>query len=242
MANLLPVAEVFTNVSDMERFATAAVKSGIYKDIKDVASAMVRIQVGRELGLGAAASLKAIQLIMGTPTFSANFVAALIKKARPGYNYRIKELTPTACSVDFYEDREVVGNHSFTMEDAKRAGLDKKDIWVKYPKSMLFARCITAGARVYCPDLTAFPFYTTEELGGAISNEDILDEESPAEKTFSGTSDVSIEDRYKLVQQCGDKGIKINKLCSHLGIISIDSITEVEFRKALQFVNSSKGV
>lgn len=242
MANLVPATDVFTNVSDMERFATAAVKSGIYKDIKDVASAMVRIQVGRELGLGAAASLKAIQLIMGTPTFSANFVAALIKKARPSYNYRIKILTPTECSVDFYEDREVVGNHSFTMEDAKRAGLDKKDIWVKYPKSMLFARCITAGARVYCPDLTAFPFYTTEELGGEISQEDILDEESGSAKTFTASSEVSLEDRYRLVEQCGAKGIKVHKLCAHLGIQSIETISNVEFRKALQFVNSSKGV
>lgn len=243
MANLVPVNDTFVSVSDMERFAIAAVKSGIYKDIKDVASAMVRIQVGRELGLGAAASLKAIQLVMGTPTFSANFVAALIKKSKPAYNYRVVKLTATECSVDFYEDKEVCGNHSFTMEDAKKAGLHTKDIWTKYPKSMLFARCITAGARVYCPDITAFPFYTHEELGGDVINkDDIIDDETAETKTFTTASEISIEDRYALSQQCHEKGVKISKLCAHLGIISMEAITAVQFKVALKFVNSSKGV
>lgn len=237
--NVVPV-DTFANVSDMERFAVAAVKSGIYKDIKDAASAMVRIQVGRELGLGAAASLKAIQLIQGTPTFSANFIAALIKKSRPRYNYRVKVLTPLECSVDFMEDREVVGNHQFTWEDAKKAGLTTKEVWTKFPKSMLFARCITAGGRVYCPDLTAFPYYTHEELGGAHSEDDILEDEKQ-EKTFVPSSEVSLEDRYKLLTSCGTQGITVSKLCKHLGIQSFEAMSELEFKRAVQFVNSYKG-
>ena len=239
MSNVMTV-DTFANVSDMERFSVAAVKSGIYKDVKDVASAMVRIQVGRELGLGAAASLKAIQLINGTPTFSANFIAALIKKSRPRYNYRVKSLTSVECAVDFYEDKEVVGNHQFTWDDAKKAGLTTKEVWIKYPKSMLFARCITAGARVHCPDLTVFPYYTTEELGGVHSDDDILEDEKQ-EKTFVPTSEVSLEDRYKLLTSCGTQGVTVAKLCKHLGIQSFETMSELEFKRAVQFVNSYKG-
>ena len=239
MSNVV-VADTFNSVSDMERFAVAAVKSGIYKDVKDAASAMVRIQVGRELGLGAAASLKAIQLIQGTPTFSANFIAALIKKSRPRYNYRVKVLTPTECSVDFLEDKEVVGNHSFTWQDAIKAELHTKDVWKKYPKSMLFARCITAGGRVYCPDLTAFPYYTHEELGGEPNVEDIMEDEKQ-EKTFVSTSEVSLDDRYKLLTSCSKQGIQISKMCKHLGIQSFETMSEAEYLRAVQFANSYKG-
>ena len=240
MSNVVVAADTFTSVSDMERFAIAAVKSGIYKDVKDAASAMVRIQVGRELGLGAAASLKAIQLIQGTPTFSANFIAALIKKSRPRYNYRVKTLTATECTVDFYEDKEAVGVHQFTWDDAKKAGLHTKDVWVKYPKSMLFARCITAGARVHCPDLTVFPYYTHEELGGAFCEEDILEDEKQ-EKSYSSTSEVSLDDRYKLLTSCSKQGIQISKMCKHLGIQSFEAMSEAEYLRAVQFANSYKG-
>lgn len=242
MSNIV-AADHLNSMGDLERFATAAVKSGIYKDVKDAASAMVRIQIGRELGLGAAAALKAIQLIQGNPTFSANFVAALIKKSRPRYNYRVKEWTKTKCVLEFFEDSPTnsAGVWEYTMDDAKGAGLASKDIWIKYPKSMLFARCVTGGARAYCPDLTAFPLYTSEELGGETSTDDILEDEK-VEKTYTPSSEVSIEDRYKLFSMCGEKGIAITKVCKHLGIQSVDAISDLEFKKAMQFIAASKGV
>lgn len=235
------VAELAT-MGDVEKFATAAVKSGIYRDIKDAASAVVRIQIGRELGLGAAASLKAIQLVQGNPTFSANFIAGLIKRSRPRYNYKIKELSKLKCVLEFYEDSadNKVGVWEYTMDDAKAAGLASKDVWIKYPKSMLFARCVTAGARTFCPDLTAFPFYTAEELGGEVSTEDVLEDER-VEKTFTPTSEVSIEDRYTLFTRAAERGVSIAKVCKHLGIQSVDAITEPEFKRAMSFINSNKG-
>lgn len=242
MSNALVETNTFNSMGDLERFATAAVKSGIYRDIKDAASAVVRIQIGRELGLGAAASLKSIQLVQGNPTFSANFVAALIKRSRPRYNYKVKELSKTKCVLEFYEDSNTnkVGSWEYTWDDAKSAGLTSKDVWIKYPKSMLFARCITAGARTYCPDLTAFPFYTAEELGGDVSGDDILEDEK-VEKTYTPSSEVSIEDRYKLFSSAAEKGVSIAKVCKHLGIQSVDAISEAEFKRAMTFINSNKG-
>lgn len=241
-SNMMVESNLFSTVGDLEKFATAAVKSGIYRDIKDAASAVVRIQIGRELGLGAAASLKSIQLVQGNPTFSANFVAALIKRSRPRYNYKVKELSKTKCVLEFYEDTPTnkAGVWEYTWDDAKVAGLTSKDVWIKYPKSMLFARCVTAGARAYCPDLTAFPFYTSEELGGDVSTEDILEDER-VEKTYTPSSEVSLDDRYKLFSSAAEKGVSISKVCKHLGIQSVDAITATEFKRAMSFINSNKG-
>ena len=51
---------------------------------------------------------------------------------------------------------------SFTMEDARRAGLANKDVWKKYPKAMLRARCISAAMRAVFPGATNL-MYTPEE-------------------------------------------------------------------------------
>jgi hypothetical protein len=54
---------------------------------------------------------------------------------------------------------------SFTMEDAQRAGLDKKkgETWDKYGPDLLFARCVSRLARRVYPDLI-LNMYQPEEL------------------------------------------------------------------------------
>ena len=54
------------------------------------------------------------------------------------------------------------------MDDAKRAGLVKKDGWQFYPKAMLRARAITAGLRAVAPDIIA-GIYDPEELGADVT-------------------------------------------------------------------------
>lgn len=230
----------FKNLDEIQQFAQFAVKSGQYKDIKDVATAVVRIQVGREMGLSAASSLKSIQMIGGTPTFSANFIAAQIKRAKPEYNFRPKTVTAKECVLIFYEGGEVAGEYSYTWEEARTAELTGKDVWRKYPKSMLFCRCLTAGARMYCPDVTVFPIYTSEELGGEAHADDILEDEKSQGASIP-SSGVSIEDRFNLLNTCASKGVDIRRLLKNIGAQSVESLTEPEYKRATQFLNSSKG-
>jgi hypothetical protein len=61
----------------------------------------------------------------------------------------------------------VLGEETFTIEMAERAGLLKNPTWNAYPEAMLFSRALTAGMRTHCPDaLGGHPAYTPEELGG----------------------------------------------------------------------------
>ena len=59
-----------------------------------------------------------------------------------------------------FEQRKI-GNSTFTIDDAKKAGTKNVD---KFPKNMLFARAMSNGVRWYTPDIFNGSVYTPEEL------------------------------------------------------------------------------
>jgi hypothetical protein len=65
------------------------------------------------------------------------------------------------CSIDFFQGSENIGNSTFTIEEAKKAGTKNID---KFPKNMLFARAISNGVKWFCPDVFAGPVYVPEEM------------------------------------------------------------------------------
>jgi len=146
----------------IQRTAMALYKSGYFTDAKSEAQAIVKVMAGAELGLPPFASMTGIHVIQGKPALGANLIASLIK-SHPNYNYRVIELTPEVCRIQFYENGEKSGVSEFTAQDAQRAGVKNMQ---KYPKNMLFARAISNGARWHCPDIFGgSPVYTGEELG-----------------------------------------------------------------------------
>lgn len=146
-------------------------QSGMFKDATDPAKAIVKIIAGQELGLGPMASMTGIHMIEGKPTLSANLLATQVKR-HPAYDYKVREHTESACSIEFLQNGEVVGTSDFTHEDAVKAGVANKQNYKRYPKAMMFARALSQGVRWYCPDVTAgTPAYVPEELGAEV-NED----------------------------------------------------------------------
>jgi hypothetical protein len=67
--------------------ATLVVRSQFVPDLREVAQAYVKIQAGRELGIGPLMSLIGIHIIKGKLTLSANLRAWLIRRS-PHYDYR----------------------------------------------------------------------------------------------------------------------------------------------------------
>ena len=138
-------------------------QSGLFPDLQSEAQAYVKVVAGRELGLGPLASVSGLNVIKGRVTFSANLLASLVKQ-HPRYDYRVQEHNERGCRIVFTEGGEEIGVSTFTLDDAKRAGLGGTN-WTKYPQAMLFARALTQGVRWYCPDVTAgAPAYSPEEL------------------------------------------------------------------------------
>jgi hypothetical protein len=130
----------------------------------DPAQAIIKLLWAQELGIGKVTALAEIAVIKGRPVMSAHLIASQIK-ASARYDFRCRENTAEKCALEFFERGETLGVYTFTLEDAKRAGLVRPGPWINYPKAMLFARAVSAGYRVHCPDVFASAVYVEGELG-----------------------------------------------------------------------------
>lgn len=157
---------------DPVQLAQHFVSSGFFKDANDLSKAVVKMVAGEELGLGPMASMQGIHIIEGKPSLSANLLGVQVKRSG-AYNFRPKRVSAEGAEITFFENGEEIGVSSFTLEQAKRAGLVRKGSgWEKYPEAMLFARALSQGVRWYCPDVTAgSPAYTPEELGAEVDEQ-----------------------------------------------------------------------
>lgn len=155
--------QLVSNFDEAARAAQAMAKSGYFSDARDVAQAMTKILAGHEMGFGPFASMTGIHVIKGKPTVGANLKAAAVK-AHPKYDYRA-DISDDKVSITFYQGGDELGTSTFTMEDAKDAGLTNRDNWKKYSRNMLFARAISNGVKWFCPDVFAgVTAYTPDEL------------------------------------------------------------------------------
>ncbi len=145
-------------------------KSGYFKDVRDAAQAIVKIMYGRELGFSPVISMSGIHIIEGKPALSANLMGAMIKRSGK-YNYRVAELTDTNCTLQFTEQGVDVGVSSFSKGDAEKAGVWGRNTWGKYPRNMMFARALSNGLKMFCPDLSMCPIYNPEEMGAEVNGE-----------------------------------------------------------------------
>lgn len=160
----LPIQEIMTM---SEAFAA----SGMFPDVSKAGQAMVKIIAGQEIGVPPFQAMNGIHIIKGKTTLGAGIIASRVKGSGK-YDYAVNQLDEKACNIDFFEGKKKIGNSTFTMEDAKKAGTQNLE---KHPKNMLFARAISNGVKWYCPDVFTGPVYVPEEMGG-LDTEDISHE------------------------------------------------------------------
>jgi hypothetical protein len=135
-------------------FLPAHIKNGV-----DFAAIVL---MGRELGMGTMAACRKLQVIKGTVTERADSQLARFKSA--GGRAEFKELSETRAVLTLRHPNGDQHTETFTIEDAKRAGLASNDNYAKHPKAMLRSRAITAGLKsigwegavgIYDPDEVA---------------------------------------------------------------------------------------
>jgi hypothetical protein len=78
------------------------VKSGMFKDIKSQAEAVVKILAGRELGLAPLESMTNIYMVNGKIALQSKIIASLIKKSQK-YTYQVDKLDDAICEISFYD-------------------------------------------------------------------------------------------------------------------------------------------
>jgi hypothetical protein len=144
IANLQVGAEIAKSIADTD-FVPTAIRH-------NVPAVTATIMYGLEIGLGPMAALRGIVMIEGRPTLYAETQRALILAA--GHDLWIEESTIARAMVSGRRrGAEKVTRLAWTMEDARRARLDQKNVWRAYPREMLLARASAALARAVFPDV-----------------------------------------------------------------------------------------
>jgi hypothetical protein len=123
------------------------------------------ILYGQELGLGPMQSLASINVIDARPAASPELMRALV--ARAGHRIDVVEMSATKVTIQGKRaDTGSEARVTWTMDDAKRAGLAGRGAWATYPRAMLLARATSELCRAIFPDVIAGLSYTPEEVAG----------------------------------------------------------------------------
>ena len=169
--------------------------SGLFTDIGGASQAMVKISIGQALGISPISSMMQVYLISTSRgiriQLGADLLGGLIRK-HPSYDYKVIDNTAEKATVEIVrlmpdqgesEQRvESLGKVTFTIEQAKKAGLVKeRSPWVAYPARMLFTTALAHAQRIYAPDVSLFPVYTEGEAGvfeeiGQVSEVSLIEE------------------------------------------------------------------
>lgn len=154
-----------------------AISGIIPRDLQGkAADVMVIVLYGQELGLAPMQALQVIDVVKGRPSLRANLWVALARKA--GHKVRVVENTATSTTVTVvrHDDPEPI-SATYTIDDAKLAGLTSNDNYRKNPKAMLYARAASTAIRQACPEV-AMGFYDEYEVG-------VGDQPAPARPTLA---------------------------------------------------------
>jgi hypothetical protein len=233
LMRLQPVRQLV--ITELMTLAKAMSESGFFPEARAQAQAVTKILAGQELGIGPVTSMTGIHVIKGKITLSANLIASAVRRSGK-YDYAVRHLDDQRCEIEFYRDGKPIGVSTFTMEDAKRAGLSNGDNWRKYPPNMLFARAMSNGARWYCPDVFNGPVYTPDELGQSVDEEsgtviDVIATPRPMLQMCRKLSEEQCNDLTGLVRA---KGANLDKLLAHYGATRIEDLSEKNYEDAVE--------
>ena len=119
-------------------------------------------------GMDLLTAIQTVAFIDGKPVIDATMQRALADRA--GYRVSIPDASPTSATVQIADaDGEVLGSATYSIDDAKRAGLANKKNWTNNPEDMLVARATTRAMRRFAPSV----------MVGLVAGEDELDEIAP---------------------------------------------------------------
>ena len=173
-------------MSEQVRVAEFLAGSDIVPDAfrKRPANVWLALDMGAHMGLKPFQTFRAVHVIKGTPTFSAEAMRGMAMAA--GHTVTVTS-TPTEATVSIKRaDGLGEGTTTFTLDQAKQAGyLGKGGNWASDPESMLVARATSRCAKRVIPDLL-MGLTMTEEMDDVVAVEG-----SPVEALQATTEAVS---------------------------------------------------
>jgi hypothetical protein len=158
VALMRPAADLAVQIADTEF---------VPSDLRNRPGAIAAcILYGSELGLGPMQSLAKIDIVKGRPAPRAELGRALALAA--GHELWVEEQTNTRVVMKGHRRNS---SHVFTvtwsMDDARKAGIAGNPAYAKYPRQMLLARASAELVRQMCPDVTGGIVMFAEEAADA---------------------------------------------------------------------------
>ena len=124
---------------------------------------LVAVGLGRAIGIPPAQALYEVYVVNGRPSPSANLMAALVRRA--GHRLRIDgDATRCTATLIRHDDPDSPFAATWTIEQARAAGLTGKDTWKQYPAAMLRARAIAEVVRMGASEAVLGMDYAREEM------------------------------------------------------------------------------
>jgi len=165
---------------------------------RNPANVLWAVEYGEMLGLPPMAAMTGVHVIDGKPTASAGLISGLVRQA--GHQLRVWGDNKSAtCEITRSDDAEHPFSVTWTLKrepgdnpSAEQAKLLGKDVWQKYPASMLKSRAITQCARDACEEVLYGLHYTPEELGAEVDEDGVVVGEAvdePVQADGQGTAD-----------------------------------------------------
>src|SRR3990172_8405928 len=106
------------------------------------ADAFFVMMYGRELGIPAMTSLKTIYVIDGKPSCSGQALLALMRKGGMEVDLPDPGTVKDSATVKVRRPGGVWKTYTYTMDMARKAGLENKQNWKKSPAEMLIWRAV----------------------------------------------------------------------------------------------------
>lgn len=173
-SGLLPSEGEWNMLRDQARIL---MKSGFLPAAVNTEEKAIAIALkGRELGIPFMQALAHINIIQGKPTVSSELMLALIFKNCPGAVINYPKSDDKICTIEAKRPGGKPALFSYSVDEARTAGLLGKDSWKKYPAAMLRARTVAIVARALFPDAIMGCSYIPEELGAEVDEDgDVVD-------------------------------------------------------------------
>jgi len=174
---------------DMQRMATSIARSGLF-GVRTPDQALALMLVSQAEGRHPALAARDYDIIQNRPAKRAE--AMLRDFLAAGGSVLWHELTDTVAKAKFSHPQGGTVTIEWDMARAKRAGLDGKEGYRKYPRQMLRSRVVSEGVRTVFPAATS-GFYVPEEV------RDMAPEPSP-----TVTIDSTAEELDQFAAEAGD--------------------------------------
>jgi hypothetical protein len=140
-------------LSEVKELVSIYLKSGLASNIKSVEQGVIIAMLGMEMGMQPLHALRSLHIMDGKPVLGSEALVALVHKSGRCKYFRCAESTTEKAVFETMALGDPQPTTlTFTIEDAKRAGLAGRGPWQKYPQAMLRARCAMALARAHYPD------------------------------------------------------------------------------------------